>query len=56
MDCNYKEVYYDQYCETCKHKDVKDTDEPCNECLDKPINLHSHRPVNWVKNNKKKTK
>lgn len=47
--CNYpdKEVYFDQYCETCKHKDVKDTKDPCNECLDHTTNLHSHKPVKW---------
>lgn len=45
----YKEVYFHQYCKSCKHKDVKDTDEPCNECLDNPTNLYSHKPVNWAK-------
>lgn len=44
---DYKEVYYDQYCKTCKNLDVKDTEEPCNECLSEPINLHSHKPVKW---------
>lgn len=44
---DYKEVYFDQYCKTCKHKDVKDTKDPCNECLDEPVNLHSHKPVKY---------
>lgn len=43
----YKEVYFDKYCKTCKYKKKKDTEEPCDECLDNPINLNSHRPVNW---------
>ena len=46
-DDNYKEVYFHEYCETCKFKDVKDTDDPCNECLGEPANLHSHKPVNY---------
>ena len=52
----YKEVYFDQYCKDCEHSSLKDTDEPCNECLDHPINLYSHKPVNWVKAEKKKDK
>lgn len=46
-DYEYKEVYYHQYCKLCKHKDVKDIEEPCNECLDNPINQHSHKPVKF---------
>ena len=49
----YKEVYFNQYCKTCKHKDVKDTDEPCNECLSEPIKLYSHKPVKWEEKEKK---
>lgn len=43
----YKEVYFHKYCESCKHKGLKDTDEPCNECLDNPVNLYSHKPVKY---------
>lgn len=47
--CNYpdKEVYFDQYCKTCKNEKLKDTEEPCCECLDHTTNLHSHKPVKW---------
>lgn len=47
MDEYYKEVYFDEYCKTCKHKKVEDTDEPCCECLENPTNLYSHKPVKW---------
>lgn len=50
MDCNVneeKEVYYHEYCETCKHKDSSDHEHPCNECLENPTNMHSHKPVNY---------
>lgn len=43
----YKEVYYHEYCETCKNRKVANTDEPCNECLSEPINLYTHRPVKY---------
>lgn len=41
-----KEVYFDKYCETCKHKDVPMTEDPCDECLSNPTNTYSHKPVN----------
>ena len=43
----YKEVFFDQYCNKCKHKEVDGTDEPCNECLDNPTNVYSHKPVKF---------
>lgn len=47
VDNDYKEVYFGEYCKTCKHKDVPEIEEPCNECLEYPVNLYTHRPVNW---------
>ena len=47
MENNYKMVEFDKYCKTCKHSEVKDNEEPCDECLDNPVNVNSHRPVNW---------
>lgn len=50
----YKEVYFNEYCPTCKHKKVENglwyEDDPCNECLDNPTNLYSHKPVNYEEN------
>ena len=43
----FKEVYFHQYCKTCKYKELKDHEKPCDECLDEPINLHSHKPTKW---------
>lgn len=47
--CNYvfKEVYYDQYCKTCRFEKMPEDDENCDYCLDHPVNEHSHKPVNW---------
>lgn len=48
-DNEFKEVYFHAYCKDCKHKSVKEADEPCRECLDNPINSYSHKPVNFEK-------
>ena len=55
-DEQYKEVYFHQYCKTCKWFESKDKDEPCNECLENPINLYSHKPVKWVEDENKTSK
>lgn len=44
---SYKEVYFDQYCKTCVSKDKKEYEDPCDECLSEPVNLYSHKPVNY---------
>ena len=43
----YKEVYFDKYCKTCKHEKLKETEEPCAECMGEPLNWNSHRPVKY---------
>ena len=43
----YKEVYFHQFCKKCKHWELADNDDPCDECLSEPVNLNSHRPVNY---------
>lgn len=49
-DVESQEVYFHEYCPKCKYKGVDDTEsgEPCNECLDNPVNLYSHKPVNYA--------
>lgn len=47
IDNEYREVLFDKYCETCKHRGVKETEDPCNECLENPMNLYSQKPVKW---------
>ena len=41
----YKEVYFDQYCKSCKHEKLKEEENPCCECLRHPTNEYSHKPV-----------
>ena len=42
-------VEFDKYCKTCKFRDKNDKkgEEPCNDCLDNPINQDSRKPVNY---------
>lgn len=42
-----KEVYFDQYCKTCKYCEVNEAEDPCDECLSNPVNTYSHKPVNY---------
>lgn len=46
-DEDYKEVYFKEYCKTCKHEKLPEIEMPCAECLDYPVNLYSHKPINW---------
>lgn len=46
-DDNYKEVYFAEYCKTCKYEKTPEVEMPCTECLDYPVNLYSHKPINW---------
>ena len=53
MDNEYKIVKFHEYCETCKHKDINEVKDPCNECLDNPGNLYSTKPVKYEKKEEK---
>lgn len=48
MDERYdKEVRFDQYCKKCKYYGLKESEEPCEECLEYPANDASHKPVKF---------
>lgn len=47
MEESYKEAYFNQYCDSCKHKEKKETEDPCDDCLENPVNVYSHKPVRW---------
>ena len=42
-----KEVYFDQYCSTCKYSDLSEYQDPCWDCMEKPMNYDSHKPYFW---------
>lgn len=45
----YKEVNFNKYCVSCKFKKNKETESPCDECLNEPVNLNSRKPVKYEK-------
>lgn len=47
VDLQYKEVYFDQYCISCKYSDLEEENDPCNTCLANPANEYSHKPIYW---------
>ena len=47
MELIDKEVYFHEYCPTCKHRDKSESEDPCWDCLDQPWNEHSHKPIFW---------
>lgn len=56
MEESYKEVYFHEYCKTCKHEKVEEDKEPCHDCLNEPVNVFSHRPICWEGNEEKPVK
>ena len=56
MEDIYKEVYFDKCCGTCKYEKTKEEDDPCDECLANPVNVNSHKPVKYEKEEKKTSK
>lgn len=47
MDANNFEVDFETFCKTCKHKDIKEFKDPCNECLGNPVRESTCKPLNW---------
>lgn len=47
MQTDTKEVYFNEYCKTCKHQLLKEFEDPCSDCLATPSNINSHKPVNY---------
>lgn len=46
-----KEVYFDQYCKSCKHHGLEESKDPCNDCLAEPSNTNSNKPMNYESKN-----
>ena len=40
-----REVRFDIYCKNCLYRDKNEEDDPCDECLENPVNAYSHKPV-----------
>ena len=44
MYSDYKEVDFKHWCPKCKHRDVKETMDPCNECLEVGMREGTRKP------------
>lgn len=55
MEYTYHIVTFDEYCATCKYKDLPESDGPCYDCLANPVNENSHRPVLYTPKKSKKS-
>ena len=40
-------VEYENYCKTCKHRDLEEAADVCNDCLNYPVNEDSRKPVHY---------
>lgn len=38
------EVLFGEYCKKCVHFQKAESEYPCDECLEEPWRLHSHKP------------
>ena len=49
MEGDYKFVEFEKYCKRCKHynEDEGDPKSKCYDCLNNPVNVDSHKPVNF---------
>ena len=48
MESKRKEAWFWMYCKHCKNSGIKDDEDPCDECLGQPYNEDSHKPVNYI--------
>lgn len=40
-----REVYYGHFCKHCVYEDLDESQDPCDDCLNEPFNMNSHKPV-----------
>lgn len=45
MENKTKIVDFNKYCRKCKHRDKHESEDPCWDCLDQPVNEDSHKPI-----------
>lgn len=47
MEGHEKEVYFGEYCSKCRHEKEPEDRDPCNDCLNNPSNIDSHKPIRF---------
>lgn len=52
MTKGFKKLVDFEKCKTCKHKEVNEQDQPCDECLSTPARDVSHTPIKYEEETK----
>lgn len=47
MDSHEMIVEFDKYCSTCLHEKNAETEAPCDECLEHPVNWETNKPFRY---------
>ena len=47
MEAQNLEARFDIWCPQCVYKDNKETETPCDHCLEHPVNEDSSKPVDY---------
>ena len=55
MEYPEKFVRFDEFCPKCKFYKVDDGEDPCHDCLQHPVNLHSRVPTEFKEAKSAKT-
>lgn len=42
-----REINFHDKCPTCRHKDISETEEPCNDCVGHPIGYETSTPLRY---------
>lgn len=50
MKYDLKIVRFDKHCETCKHKGLPESEDPCFDCQFDPVNMNTDKPTKWEEN------
>lgn len=50
MRDNHEHIVNFAYCKFCEHKGKKESQDPCDDCLENSVNVESHRPVHFKDN------
>ena len=53
MEHQMKFVEFSIYCPRCKHRNLNEAQDPCNECLEIGAREDTHVPEYWEAENKK---
>lgn len=48
-----KFVDFEKYCKKCKYNNTAESDAPCWECLEQPVNYNSEKPIRFKESDEK---